>query len=86
MLMTESAGTTFSASFPWSTVEAASLVALVRPEDPGLFCFFLPLFTFTPPTWRALSVVSAELNGSIGKLSTIYIQIYGMLDQKSVIQ
>jgi hypothetical protein len=85
MFMTDSAGTTFSASFPWSTIEAVSLVALVRPEDPG-FCFFLPLFTFTPPIWRALSVVSAELNGSIGKLSTIYIQIYGMLDLKSVVQ
>ena len=75
MFMTASAGTTFSASSPWSTFEAVSLATLVRPEGPGLFCFFLPLFTLTPPTWRALSAVSAELNGSMGMLSTAYMNM-----------
>lgn len=70
MFMTESAGTTFSALSPWSTVEAVSLAAIDRLEGPCLFCFFLPLFNFTPPAWRALSAVSAKRNDSIGKFST----------------
>ena len=70
MFMTESAGTTFSAFSPWSTVEVASLVVFDRPGGPCLLIFFLPLFTLTPPDWRALSVASAELNGSIGTIST----------------
>ena len=69
MFMTESAGTTFSAFSPWSTVEVASLVVFDLPEGPCLLSFFLPLFTFIPPDWRALIVASAELKGSIGTIS-----------------
>jgi hypothetical protein len=84
--MTESAGTTFSAFSPWSTVEMASLAAFDRPEGPGLLSFFLPLFTFIPPNWRALSVASAVLKGSNGTLSRIryvYMNVTCDISRKS---
>ena len=71
MLITESAGTTFSALSPWSTFELASLTELDLLGGRGLLSFFLPLLIFIPPDWRALIVASAELNGSVGALSII---------------